>query len=639
MAIPFRAGPVQLFFQPEDGMIRSLSLHGREFLRGVYAAVRDRQWGTVTPRMVITEQTQQADGFTIRFTAECQAEPIDFIWSGEVHGERDGTIVYKFQGVARQRFAKNRIGFCVLHPPELAGQPCQTEHLDGKRSDGRFPEWISPHQPFRTMRAIQHEVEPGCPVRVEMTGDIFEMEDHRNWTDASFKTYCTPLSQPFPARMREGQTVEQEIRITWPQGIPERVPPKSGKPGPIAIRCTEETVPLARVGVVWNLPRRHFPSNYGWEMLQQAGLSHLRVDLRPSRRGWKNRLSATILAARHLTADLEIALQVTDEAVREINAVADFLFYCKRRPAIARWLVLPDRSQPAPDQLLSTARRLLHAAGMEGAICGGTDACYAELNRRPPRPQDVDAVVYSVNPQVHASDDLSLLETLPMQALTIANARHLTGGKAVCVSPVTLKPRFPANAVKTVAGRLPASVDLRQCTPFGAVWTLGSLKHCLEAGAQALTYFEAVGWTGLMERSDGCPLPEAFPSRAGELFPLYHVFSWLGAYRDACCVPSLSSHPRQVEALVLQTTEHRVALLANYTGETQKVSLSTPGQGKAQVCTLDFAAEAGFATLPDLWIHLPRKTLKSTGGAYTLSLPPYSLAEIQVALAEGMMGL
>ena len=31
------------------------------------------------------------------------------------------------------------------------------------------------------------------------TGDVFEMEDQRNWTDASFKTYCTPLRQPFPA--------------------------------------------------------------------------------------------------------------------------------------------------------------------------------------------------------------------------------------------------------------------------------------------------------------------------------------------------------------------------------------------------------------------------------------------------------
>ncbi len=635
MSIPLSAGPIQLVFQPEDGMIRSLSFAGREFLQGVYAAVRDRHWGTVRPRLVITEQTQTTNGFTLRFSAECLDEPIDFYWSGEVQGDSQGTIVYTFKGVARRRFRKNRIGFCVLHSAELAGHPCRVQHVDGRWSSGCFPRQISPHQPFRAIRAIEHEVEPGCAVRVEMTGDVFEMEDQRNWTDASFKTYGTPLNRPFPVWIKQGQTVEQEVRITWPQGLPGRFSPKTGPAGPIAIRCCGEALPLASVGAVWNLPRRHFPSNYGWEMLQQAGWSHLRVDLCPSRRGWKNRLSAAMAAARRLTAALEIALFLTDDAVRELNAVADVLYFSKLRPEIARWLIFPEQALAVPDQLLSTARRLLHAAGLEGAISGGTDGYFAELNRHPPRPQDVDAVVYSINPQVHTFDDLSLLQTLPMQALTIAEARRLAAGKAVCVSPLTFKPRRTAlerRRGKTTAGRLPAAVDVRQCSAFGAVWTLGSLKHALEAGAQSLTYFEAVGWTGLMERPEGSPLPEAFPSRPGELFPLFHVFSWLGAYREARCLPSISSHPLQVEALVLQTPEQRVALLANYTRETQKVSFADAGAGKVQICCLDFAVEAGYATLPDLWIHLPRKTVKTIGGACTLTMPAHSLVEIQVAL-------
>lgn len=30
----------------------------------------------------------------------------------------------------------------------------------------------------------------------EFEGDVFEMEDQRNWTDASYKTYCTPWGCP-----------------------------------------------------------------------------------------------------------------------------------------------------------------------------------------------------------------------------------------------------------------------------------------------------------------------------------------------------------------------------------------------------------------------------------------------------------
>jgi hypothetical protein len=31
-----------------------------------------------------------------------------------------------------------------------------------------------------------------------MEGDAWEMEDHRNWLDASFKTYVRPLALPYP---------------------------------------------------------------------------------------------------------------------------------------------------------------------------------------------------------------------------------------------------------------------------------------------------------------------------------------------------------------------------------------------------------------------------------------------------------
>ena len=47
-----------------------------------------------------------------------------------------------------------------------------------------------------------------------MRGDIFEMEDQRNWSDASFKTYCTPLALPFPVEIDAGTAVTQEVCIS-----------------------------------------------------------------------------------------------------------------------------------------------------------------------------------------------------------------------------------------------------------------------------------------------------------------------------------------------------------------------------------------------------------------------------------------
>ena len=39
------------------------------------------------------------------------------------------------------------------------------------------------------------------------------MEDQRNWTDASFKTYCRPLAAPRPYRLVAGEPVRQSIAI------------------------------------------------------------------------------------------------------------------------------------------------------------------------------------------------------------------------------------------------------------------------------------------------------------------------------------------------------------------------------------------------------------------------------------------
>ena len=68
-----------------------------------------------------------------------------------------------------------------------------------------FPEAISPDQPAFDISALTHEPAPGVSCTVEMEGDAFEMEDQRNWADASFKTYIRPLSKPRPYVIAKGR--------------------------------------------------------------------------------------------------------------------------------------------------------------------------------------------------------------------------------------------------------------------------------------------------------------------------------------------------------------------------------------------------------------------------------------------------
>ena len=47
-----------------------------------------------------------------------------------------------------------------------------------------------------------------------MEGDAFEMEDQRNWADASFKTYVRPLSKPRPYVIAKGAADRQRITVS-----------------------------------------------------------------------------------------------------------------------------------------------------------------------------------------------------------------------------------------------------------------------------------------------------------------------------------------------------------------------------------------------------------------------------------------
>jgi hypothetical protein len=52
-------------------------------------------------------------------------------------------------------------------------------------------------------------------VQLAFYGDIFETEDQRNWSDSSYKTYSTPLHLPFPALVMEGETMQQQVVVTF----------------------------------------------------------------------------------------------------------------------------------------------------------------------------------------------------------------------------------------------------------------------------------------------------------------------------------------------------------------------------------------------------------------------------------------
>src|SRR5438270_380407 len=147
-----------------------------------------------------------------------------FFWHGTLVGSAEGKVEYTFDGHAQSTFLRNRIGFCLLHGQSAAGRPWLLEMTSGEKVKGRFPEFIAPHQPAKDLRAVAHEFMNGRWAYVRFEGDIFEMEDQRNWTDASFKTYCTPLELAYPVEVKKGTQIRQKITLHLEGDIPKNVP-------------------------------------------------------------------------------------------------------------------------------------------------------------------------------------------------------------------------------------------------------------------------------------------------------------------------------------------------------------------------------------------------------------------------------
>ncbi|MBL8175312.1 MAG: hypothetical protein JNK48_11630 [Bryobacterales bacterium] len=614
--LELRAGELTMLFEPELGFLRYLRYNGKEVIRGIYAAVRDENWGTVTPRLSNLKLESAASSFRLTFDVACSQAPIDFFWRGSISGDATGSVTFRMEGEARSTFRRNRIGFCVLHPIEgCAGQPCTVVHSGNVRETGKFPLAISPHQPFKDLTAISHTVEPGVKADVLFEGETFEMEDHRNWTDANYKTYCTPLEKPYPVQVPQGARIVQAVTVkltgaaapSIPRFRPRRlehtlrIQPAAANPVPgIGLGATGDVL-------TWREANR----------ILALKPAHLRVDSRrPEQLRQALALRLPIELAVHLDANPAEELKALRQTLGEAKFARLLIYHAKEKSTNAKWAALAKTYFPA------------------ASVGAGANAYFTELNRERPATAPLDFLCYSINPQVHAFDNASLVENLAAQAATVESARLFAGGKPLAVTPVTFKPRFNPNATSAEpappAGMPPSAVDPRQMSLFGAAWPLGRLNYLAEAGAASITYYETAGAQGVLERDAGTPWPKAFPSAAGQVFPLYHVIADVLEFSGGSVLRSKSSSPLELDCLVLRKAAQTRVIVANMTAETQAVRFAWPGaDARILVRKLDEHTLRKAVATPEDYRRAKATEIALASPNVELSLAPYAVATLE----------
>ncbi len=616
--IPLKAGPVTMVLDADNASLRYIRIGSHEVLRGINAPIRNQDWSTIAPKVSNLRVENRGDAFHVTFDVLCSKDDIDFRWKGSITGSEKGLLEFTFDGEAISSFKRNRIGFCVLHGPSAAGQPWKIETVDGKTSEGQFPKFISPNQPAKNLRAITHEVAPGIRARVEFEGDVFEMEDQRNWTDASFKTYCTPLEIPYPVEVVKGTKISQKIKVSlagdFAFAVGQREPSvgvssginNAGALDGTVLTLGEHEFALPRLGLQVSAEVENL-TNVQLQRLKALQLDHLRVDLALSNESFVNDLRRATKQAIALGVSLHVGLKLG-----ESPAFAALLNEVKAlQPPVSNWLVAG--SEPTH---FERARQQLALALGKAKIGVTQTTNFVDLNRARPENKAIDAVGFAINPQIHAFDNASMMETLLIHADVVSSARQFVGDRPLIIGPITLSPQL-VNGKNPPGGPppgpFPTYVDLRQGTAVTAAWTLGSLKYLTESGAQSATYYETVGWNGIMDADDVGARPKGWPSQPGQFFPVYYLLREIGEFAGGAGRQIDSSDTLAAVGLALHKPGRMRVLVSNLTGEPQTVTLRGL-IGKPVAVQLLGANE----------IHATSEL--------RISLPPYGIARIDRAV-------
>ncbi len=564
------------------GGLRTIRYQGREVLRAIAYVVRDKDWGTYHPAISDFSCRQGVDDFTVTFRARCTSvEPSQELdYETRITGNASGVITFDVNAEPRTPFLTARCGFAILHPLEgIVGQPAVIEHVDGSREHATFPNLIDPMQPFKEIRAIEHQVAPGVTARCLMTGDVFEMEDQRNWSDASYKTYVRPLALPWPYVLERGVPNHQsvELLITDSSVRVHEDEAKADAPIEVGIGEPDGTVPQIGVAV--------YPGEIATILAHPDTLQRLRPQLLlfhfdPTAGNRREHLAgfreiAQITEASRCALELVLPAQrnVKDE-LREIAAMASEanlkLSAVLVSPAVDRKSTLPGSQWP-PCPPLAEIYQATREAFPDVAIGGGMLTYFTELNRKRPPVELLDFVSHCTCPIVHAADDLSVMQTLEAMPSITRSARAIMGrDKPYWIGPSTIGMRqnpYGSRVMDNPENRRITMTDHdpRQTSLFAAAWMIGYAASTAEAHLQALTVGAVTGPLGLTS-----------VSAAGEIIyhPAFYTAQGLSAIGGGPRYRCRSNRPDTIAAVAgTDRAGNCLAWIANLTGHNQVVSL------------------------------------------------------------------
>ena len=631
----FSAGRLSATLQ--NGGLRWVRWDGVEVLRAILFLVRTPGWGTADPEISDLHSEETNERFAIRHTARYRDGDGRVTAKISLKGSHDGRLEAVADISAESPFPTNRTGFVVLHPLEgVAGAGVVVEHASGASESVTIPAEISPGQPVFDIRALTHRPLEGLSVRTAFTGDIFEMEDHRNWSDASFKSYSRPIGWPYPYTLQPGEDLRQAVDVAIVDeraaGVARR-PDRCDDGALVSVgRATSVRLPALAIGL--SAPEAEAASRYA-DRLRGVGADHalLRIDAEHPDAAEAIAAAAELSVRANLPIAAEILLHAEDDPAPEIARIESAFRQAGLSPhSIAAFPKADERSfqpgeprPPAPAETVIAGALRARFPGVP--IGGGTPAFFTEFNRKRPPSDLFDFLIHATTPTVHAADDLSVMETLQALPHIVRSVRAIGGAIPYRIGPIGIGARLNPYG----AGPTPnpeqrrvglADADPRQRGLFAAAWHLGYAATVAPFALQALVLGAPIGPFGLVSTRQPYARPWWDEQAEGVVYPLFHVAADLAEAGLHAVVDARANDPR-LSGLAWESDGRRTLLVANLSAAPIDVSLS--GLSDPLVRILDAETLPQAARDPDRF----RADLRPLGDSRSIALDAYATARFQ----------
>ena len=432
-----------------------------------------------------------------------------------------------------------------------------------------------------------------------MEGDAFEMEDQRNWTDASYKTYVRPLALPWGYTLAKGSRHEQTVRLSFAGRLEG-----DGKEKGTDVRITlggNLATNMPDLGVA--LPAEEAQAALAAAAALRTLNPHLlvcNVDTRDGR--GLAELEAYRKVGEAVSAGIVLEIIIPDErdAAASLAPVAEAVRRARLRlesvvvssaADLKSWQPGATRPEkPTAEEILGAAR----AAFPGVKLGGGMLSTFTELNRKRPKGEPFDYVTHTTCSIVHAADDRSVMETLETLPAIIASTRAMIGDKAHRIGPSAIAARSnpygkglagnPQNQRVCLTDR-----DPRQRGLFNAAWTLGYVAACALGGVEAVAIGTATGPLGSIYRRANNTQPYFDSIEGSPVYPAFHLIAGLARGRGRRLVEARVSRPGSAVALAWSDGDRTVLWLANLTSEPLRVQIEGLSDKAQRVSVIDAA--------------------------------------------------